>query len=76
MASSAVPAKAVTLIDIPGYGKLSKAPDASAPLLVVFGGKDVGVPSGAYMWNYMSDIKDRFHIFVALNQSRERPPGL
>jgi hypothetical protein len=55
-------------IDIPGYGKLSIAPDAKAPLLVVFGGIPVGgVQSGVYMWNYMSDIKDRFHIFVALN---------
>jgi hypothetical protein len=55
-------------IDIPGYGKLSTASDAKAPLLVVFGGITVGgVQSGVYMWKYMSDIKDRFHIFVALN---------
>jgi hypothetical protein len=53
-------------IDIPGYGKLSVAPDASAPLLVVFGGIDVGgIHSGVYMWNYMNKVKDRFHIFVA-----------
>ncbi len=59
-------AKAVTSIDIPSYGKLSMAPDASAPLIVVFGGIDVGgIHSGVYMWNYMSRIKDRFHIFVA-----------
>jgi hypothetical protein len=44
------------------------ASDASAPLLVVFGGITVGgVQSGVYMWNYMNGIKDRFHIFVALN---------
>ena len=48
------------------YGKLSKAPDASAPLLVVFGGIVVGgISSGHYMWNYMNHIKDQFHIFVA-----------
>ena len=36
-------------IDISGQGKLSVAPDASAPLLVVFGGIAVGgtVPAGA-----------------------------
>ena len=50
----------------PTYGKLSMATDASAPLLVVFGGIDVGgVHSGVYMWNYMNSVKDRFHIFVA-----------
>jgi hypothetical protein len=55
-------------IDISGYGKLSIASDASAPLLVVFGGIDVGgVHSGVYMWKYMDTIKDRFHIFVALH---------
>jgi hypothetical protein len=57
-------------IDIPGYGKLSVAPDVSARLLVVFGGIPVGpvhheVQSGVYMWNYMNKVKDRFHIFVA-----------
>jgi|PlaIllAssembly_1097288.scaffolds.fasta_scaffold304462_1 hypothetical protein len=53
-------------VDIPGYGKLSIASDAKAPLLVVFGGIDVeGVQSGVYMWKYMDKVKDRFHIFVA-----------
>ena len=53
-------------IDIPGYGKFSAAPGASAPLLVVFGGIDVnGIQSGVYMWDYMNKVKDRFHIFVA-----------
>jgi hypothetical protein len=55
-------------IGIPGYGKLSMAADANARLLVVFGGITVGgIQSGVYMWNYVSDIKDRYHIFVALN---------
>jgi hypothetical protein len=63
-------ADAVTSIDIPGQGKLSVAADANAPLLVVFGGIEVDkAPSGVYMWNYMSNIKDRFHIFVALNNN-------
>ncbi|HEX7613769.1 MAG TPA: hypothetical protein VF554_00700 [Thermoanaerobaculia bacterium] len=55
-----------TTIDVPLYGKLSKAPDANAPLLLVFGGIDVNkISSGHYMWNYMNSFKDRFHIFVA-----------
>lgn len=55
-------------VEISGFGKLSMATDATAPLLVVFGGITVGgVQSGVYMWNYMKGIKDRFHIFVALN---------
>jgi hypothetical protein len=70
MASPATAANAATSIDIPGQGKLSVAPDVNAPLLVVFGGIDVHkVHSGVYMWNYMSSIKDRFHIFVALSNN-------
>lgn len=58
------------LVDIAGYGKLSTAADAKAPLLVVFGGIDVGgVQSGHYMWKYMDAVKDRFHIFVARNNA-------
>ena len=50
--------------------RLSTASNATAPLLVVFGGIDVGgVQSGVYMWNYMANIKDKFHIFVALNSN-------
>ncbi len=53
-------------VHIPDQGNLSIAPDASAPLLVVFGGIDVNeVQSGVYMWNYMHQIKTRYHIFVA-----------
>lgn len=51
----------------------------NSTLLVVFGGipvdktefdgiqrkKPVFVPSGDYMWNFMNDLKDRFHIFVS-----------
>ena len=63
-------AKPGTPIDIPDYGKLSLSPAASAPLLVVFGGIDVGgIQSGRYMWNYMNTIKDRFHIFVSKNNT-------
>jgi hypothetical protein len=28
-----------------------------------------GVQSGVYMWNYMANIKGKFHIFVALNNN-------
>ncbi len=53
-------------VDVAVYGKLSIASDANAPLLVVFGGIDVGgVHSGVYMWSYMDPVRDRFHIFVA-----------
>jgi hypothetical protein len=55
-----------TPIDISGYGKLSIASSAGAPLLIVFGGIPVkGRQSGVYMWDYMNGISDRFHIFVA-----------
>ena len=67
------------LIDVSGFGKLSTASSKSATLLVVFGGipvdkrefdgiqrqKAVSVPSGDYMWNFMNDVKDRYHIFVS-----------
>jgi hypothetical protein len=63
-------ATAVTTVDISGYGKLSIAPAANAPLLIVFGGIDVGgVQSGVYMWNYMNSINSRSHIFVAVNNN-------
>lgn len=53
----------------------------NATLLVVFGGipvdkiefdgikrkKPVYIPSGDYMWNFMNDLKDRFHIFVSVS---------
>jgi hypothetical protein len=55
-------------IDISGYGKLSIAPKKDAKLLVVFGGIPVGGKvSGVYMWDFMGDIIDRFHIFVAVS---------
>ena len=51
----------------------------NATLLVVFGGipvneiefdgikrkKPIYFPSGDYMWNFMNNLKDRFHIFVS-----------
>src|SRR5512135_421106 len=61
-------------IDIPGHGKLSTAPDASAPLLVVFGGIAVGGhQSGEYMWNYMNGLTGRFHVFVAKSNTVNGP---
>src|SRR5262249_52359791 len=55
---------------IPAHGQVSVADDAKAPLLLVFGGKPVGpkgkeLRSGIYMWNYMTALRDKFHIFVA-----------
>lgn len=59
-----------SLVLIPGQGNLSIAPNADAPLLVVFGGIDVHkVHSGVYMWNYLSPVRLRFHIFVAQSNS-------
>ncbi len=56
-------------INIGGFGKLSTAPNDDAPLLVVFGGKNVdGRESGQYMWGFMSKIQSKYHIFVAVNQ--------
>ena len=58
------------LVAVSSYGRLSVAPDASAPLLVVFGGIDVGgVHSGTYMWPYLDGVKSRFHIFVAASNA-------
>lgn len=70
-------------IDVAGFGKLSIASNANAPLLVVFGGvpvlqsvidgirrdprPDPTVTSAVYMWNYMNDVTDRFHVFVAID---------
>jgi len=51
-------------------GTLSMAANLSAPLLVVFGGINVGGKrSGLYMWDYLSTITDRFHIFVAYDNN-------
>jgi hypothetical protein len=51
-------------------GQLSPAKDATAPLLLVFGGIVVdGRRSGLYMWDFMDDIEEKFHIFVAFDQN-------
>jgi len=53
-------------VHIHGQGRVCINDRKDAPLLVVFGGIDVGgVHSGVYMWNYMSSLKSRYHIFVA-----------
>lgn len=57
-------------LHIHGQGKLWLTDEKDSPLLIVFGGIDVGgVHSGVYMWNYMSALKNRYHIFVALSNS-------
>ena len=50
-------------------GTLSMASNLSAPLLVVFGGVNVGRRSGLYMWGYLGNITNRFHIFVAYDNN-------
>jgi hypothetical protein len=51
-------------------GTLSMAGSVSAPLLVVFGGINVGGRrSGLYMWDYLDKVTDRFHIFVAYDNN-------
>lgn len=53
-------------LHIAGQGRLWLTEEKDSPLLVVFGGIDVGgVHSGVYMWNYMNGLKSRYHIFVA-----------
>jgi hypothetical protein len=53
-------------IEVKEAGKLLPAKTATARLLLVFGGTIVnGRTSGTYMWDYMGDFKDKFHIFVA-----------
>jgi hypothetical protein len=69
------------LIDVAGLGKLSIASKKDAKLLLVFGGIPVDeiefdgvqrktpiyVSSGVYMWPFMNDIKDKYHIFVSVS---------
>jgi hypothetical protein len=53
-------------IEVKEAGKLLPAKNATARLLLVFGGTVVnGRTSGTYMWDYMGAFKDKFHIFVA-----------
>ncbi len=53
-------------IDVNNQGKLAINSNKSAPLLVVFGGIDVGgKKSGIYMWDYVSSLKSKYHVFVA-----------
>lgn len=60
--------------DIGKYGKLVANSNPSAPLLVVFGGIDVnGVKSGVYMWDYVSKLESRYHVFVAESQRVNGP---
>jgi len=57
------------ILDIGSYGKL-KVANSNSPLLVVFGGIDVGGrQSGVYMWDYMNKISNDYNIFVAKNSN-------
>jgi hypothetical protein len=69
------------LIDVSGFGKLSIASKTDAKLLIVFGGiavdekefdgverkKPIYVSSGVYMWPFLNDLKEKFHIFVSVS---------
>ena len=58
------------VLSVGDYGKLEISDNKNAPLLVVFGGINVGgQPSGIYMWDYMNKLKGKYHIFVAKNSS-------
>lgn len=60
--------KAPTGLIKTSQGNVSVCPTATAPALVVFGGIDVNNrKSGDYMWDYMGNLKDKYHIFVADN---------
>jgi hypothetical protein len=52
--------------DIGNYGKFTEASDKKSPLIVVYGGIDVGGrKSGEYMYDYLSKIGSSANIFVA-----------
>jgi hypothetical protein len=60
--SSTMPAK----IDVGDYGKFTEASSKKSPLIVVYGGIDVGgKKSGEYMYDYMNKIGSSANIFVA-----------
>lgn len=53
-------------IDIGDYGKFSEASNKNAPLIMVYGGIDVGgKKSGEYMYDYLGKIGSSANIFVA-----------
>lgn len=52
--------------DIQSYGKFTPGKDKSSPLVVVFGGIQVGGrESGDYMYDYFNKTGDTFNLFVA-----------
>jgi hypothetical protein len=52
--------------DIGNYGKFTEASSKKSPLIVVYGGIDVGgKKSGEYMYNYVNKIGSSANIFVA-----------
>jgi hypothetical protein len=59
-----------TPIQLATYGKLTTASDPKAPLIIVFGGVDVGGrTSGKYMYDYFNALLTKYHVFVAANPS-------
>lgn len=51
---------------ISGYGNFTPGKSESDPLVVVYGGTDVGGrSSGIYMYDYFGSVADRYNLFVA-----------
>jgi hypothetical protein len=52
--------------DLGSYGKFSPGKKTSDPLVVVYGGVNVGGrKSGVYMYDYFGSVADRYNLFVA-----------
>lgn len=55
-----------TAKDLGSYGKFSKGKNSNSPLVVVYGGTNVGGrKSGVYMYDYFGPIADNYDLFVA-----------
>jgi len=53
-------------VDVSDYGKFSEAKNKTAPLVVVYGGIDVGGrKSGDYMYDYLNTLGNSVNLFVA-----------
>ena len=52
--------------DLGSYGKFTQGASSNSPLVVVYGGTDVGGrKSGVYMYDYFGGFDNRYNLFVA-----------
>jgi len=52
--------------DLGSYGKFTQGANPNSPLVVVYGGTDVGGrKSGVYMYDYFGGFENRYNLFVA-----------